>query len=82
VTAGSFDLIHDLSEIVARWSLHRRELFQAFEPFQPELLANRQHIPIVNISSRGSGERAANAKSSLHIETSRLLERVALDIVD
>ena len=35
VPASSFDLFHDLREVVTLWLLHGRKLLQSFEPIQP-----------------------------------------------
>src|SRR6185312_1669200 len=48
------DLLHHLFEVVARRVLHRRELLVGLKLLQPQRLADRQHVPIVDV---GGGRR-------------------------
>src|SRR5215831_737703 len=79
---GRLDLIHYLAKIVARWRLHRRELPQSLEPFEPELLAEGQHIPVILICGRRSSKRASDAHGCFLGGADCLLEWIALDILN
>ena len=45
-------LLHDLRQIVGRGILHRRERDVGLELLQPQRLADRQHVPVVDIGGR------------------------------
>src|SRR6476646_3604644 len=53
------DLLGDLIEVPALWALEGRELLVAFELLEPELLAERQHVPVVDVGCHRPGERAS-----------------------
>src|SRR3954451_24556557 len=55
VRAAALELVHHLREVVARGRLHRRERLEGLEPLEPELLADRQQVPVVE----EGGARAA-----------------------
>src|SRR5262245_28013305 len=75
--AAAFDLIHHLREVVARRGLQRRKRLERLEPLEPQLLADGQHVPVVQEGRRRSAQRASHGHSALRIETNSLLERVA-----
>src|SRR2546425_1468720 len=52
------DLFQDLSEVVARWILHRRERDVGFELLEPQQLADGQHVPVVEGGGAGGGPGA------------------------
>jgi hypothetical protein len=58
---GSLYRFHYLREVVARRCLHRRKRLECLEPVKPKLLADGQHVPVVLVGRRGSGERTSEA---------------------
>src|SRR5262249_45165053 len=47
VSAAALDLVHHLGEVVTGGRLHWRKRLECFEPIQPQLLADGQHVPVV-----------------------------------
>src|SRR5262245_26149435 len=84
VTAvSSFDLLQDLTEVVALRRLQRRELFVCLQMLSPQLLPNGQHVPIVQEGRYWATQRTTEPQRRLlRVEgANRLLERVALDVL-
>src|SRR5208337_2427306 len=52
-------LVQNGAEVVDLRRLQRRELLVRFEFVLPQLLADRQHVPVVNVSGGRRAERAA-----------------------
>ena len=83
VTASALlDLLQDLTEVVALWCLQRRELLVGQQVLLPQLLTDRQHVPVILEGGRRGAERAAQAHRRLLVDADRLLERIALDVLD
>jgi len=70
---AGFHLLQDLAEIVAFGRLQRRELFVRRQMPQPQLLADGQHIPIVQEGGCRSAERTTEARSGLLINADGVL---------
>src|SRR5262245_2945883 len=56
---GVPDLLQDLTEVVALRRLQRRELLVRLQVLKPQLLSDRQHVPVVQEGCHGSAERAS-----------------------
>src|SRR4029077_2514476 len=78
---GFFDFRHDATEVVRLGRLERRELLECLQVVEPQLLANRQHIPIVLEGGDRTAQRTAESHGRLLVDTNRLLEWVALDVL-
>ena len=66
--AARLELLEAEKELTRRSdkvALQRRELLQCFEPFEPQLLADRQHVPVVNESGARSRKRAAHGHGAV-----------------
>src|SRR5436853_274403 len=59
---GLLDLFDDLREVVARRSLKRGVLGVGLQMPQPELLPDRQQIPIIEEGGTRRGERASHTQ--------------------
>jgi hypothetical protein len=77
-----FHLLQDAAEVVGFGSLQRWELFIRQQMLLPQLLADRQHVPVVQERGHRGRERTADAHRRFLIEANRLLERIALDVLD
>ena len=80
--AGLSHRVEDTREIVGLRRLQRRELLVRIEFLLPKLLADRQHVPVIDEGGHGGCKRAAQAGDSLLAFADRLLERITLDILD
>src|SRR5664279_5309923 len=49
------DLLQYLVEVVGFRSLQRRERYEGLEFLQPQLLADRQHVPVIDVSGAWRG---------------------------
>src|SRR5262249_24817362 len=78
---AAFELVHHLREVVARWRLQRWERLEGLEPLEPQLLADRQHVPVVEVGGRGSRNSASDTVGCLLGCAYCLLERVAPDVL-
>src|SRR5215831_18071247 len=76
-----FDFLHNAAEVVALRRLERWELFECLQVLEPQLLTDRQHVPVVLEGSHRTTQRATNAHGRLLVDTNRLLEWVALDVL-
>src|SRR5215472_11255096 len=79
---GFLHRVQDPSEIVGLGCLQRREGLVGQEFLLPKLLADRQHVPVIQESGNRATERTADAVNGLLTHTDRLLEGVALDVLD
>ena len=59
------NLLHDLFQVVAGRVLQRRELDVALEMHQPELLADGQHVPVIDIGGRRRSNRSGHTEQRL-----------------
>src|SRR5437899_8238393 len=55
------NLFENLSKILARWVLHRREIHVGLELLEPQHLADRQNVPVVEIRGTRGGKCTAVA---------------------
>src|SRR6478609_1716944 len=78
----SFNLLHYLLQVVAGRVLQRGEFDESFEVHQPELLSDRQHVPVVDVGGRGRSNRPSHTEQRLYLRTNRGLKRIALDVDD
>src|SRR5262249_50105904 len=76
-----FDFLHNTAEVVAFRRLKRRVLLERLQVLEPQLLADRQHVPVIEERGHGTPECATNAHRRLLVDTNRLLEWVALDVL-
>src|SRR5215475_3420640 len=76
------DLLQDLAEVVALGSLQRRELLERLQVLQPQLLPDRQDVPVVLEGRYRAAERTAEAHRRLLVDADRLLEGITLEVVD
>src|SRR5262245_2529707 len=76
------DHLYHRAEVVACRILHGRELLVGFEFPQPEYLANRQDVPVIDIGVAGGGQRTADAQQGLRVVTDGDLEGITLDVGD
>src|SRR5208337_3235550 len=58
---GFLELLQDRTEVVALGRLQRRELPVRHEVLHPQLLPDRQHVPIVLERGHGGAERTSQA---------------------
>src|SRR4029450_2718997 len=79
---GFLDLLDDLSQVVSCRLLQWRIRYVRLEVLQPQLLADGQHVPVVLKRSKWRGERPADAHGRLLVDPYRLLEGIALDVLD
>ena len=77
-----FHRVHDPGEVVGLGRLQRRELLVGFKFLLPEQLTNREHVPIIDKGGEWAAERAAKARDRLLAFADRLLEGIALDVLD
>src|SRR5579885_1597277 len=82
MTPTGLNLVNHLSKVVAFRSLKRRECLQRLKPSEPELLTNRQHIPIVDESGARRIKASAETHGGVHLQPDRLFKRIPLDVVD
>src|ERR1700719_2489833 len=75
-----FDLIDNLAEVVARGVLQRRKRHVGLQLLQPQGLANRQDVPVVDVSRTRGREGTGGAEHSFCIITNRDLEGITLDV--
>src|SRR3984957_7192389 len=75
------DLIQDPTEVVGLGSLQRRIFFVTQQMFQPPLLTDGQHVPVILEGCHRTAERTAEAHGSLLVDADCLLEGIALDVV-
>ena len=47
-SVGFLDFLYDATEVVSFWSLQRRVFFIRQQVSEPELLSDRQHVPVVD----------------------------------
>src|SRR6266853_2041718 len=76
------DLVQDLTEVVARRILHRRERHVGLELLQPQHLADGQDVPVVEIRGTRGGQCTAVAQQRLVVGADGRLEGITLDICD
>src|SRR5215471_9295571 len=62
---GFLDLLQDAAQIVGLGRLQRRELLVRQQVLQPQLLTDRQHVPVVQEGGSWAAERTANAEGRL-----------------
>src|SRR5580693_4726488 len=62
---GFLHLIDNLTQVVRLRSLQWRVLYVRLEVLQPQLLANRQHVPVVLKCGHRGGERTAQTHRGL-----------------
>src|SRR5262249_43518572 len=82
VPTPALDLIHYLREVVTRGGLHRRECLERFEPIQPKLLTDGQHVPVVYEGGRRRRKCAADTHRALLVDADSLLEWVTSNVLD
>jgi len=68
VVSGLLDLFQDAAEVVALGRLQRRELLVRHQVFQPQLLADGQHIPVILEGCHGGAECTAHAHRRLLVD--------------
>src|SRR5215467_12910424 len=81
VAALALELLYHLVQVVAGGGLQRRERPQRLEPREPQLLADRQEVPVVDEGRRRRTKDASDAHGRLLVDAHRLLERIALDVL-
>src|SRR5262249_48535472 len=77
------DLLDDLIKVPALGALKRRKLFVALKLLEPQLLAKRQHVPVVDISRSRPGDRTGERVGGRLVPCARgngLLEWIALEV--
>src|SRR5262249_27575572 len=77
------DLLDDLIQVPALGALKRRKLFVALKLLEPQLLAKRQHVPVVDISRNRPGDRTGERVGGRLVPCARgngLLEWIALEV--
>ena len=79
---GPSYLFDDLSQVVGCRLLQRRVRLVRLEVLQPQLLADGQHVPVVLKGGHRGGECTAQAHRRLLVDADRLLEGIALDVLD
>src|SRR5215471_4307089 len=62
---GLLDLFQDLAEVVALRSLQRRELFVRHQMLLPQLLTDREHVPVVLEGRYRTAQRPTHAHCRL-----------------
>jgi hypothetical protein len=66
------NLLQNLSNVVARWILHRREIHVGLELLEPQHLADRQNVPVVEIrGTRGGKCTAVEARAGFRVNRAR-----------
>src|SRR5262245_26583842 len=76
------DLLNHLLEVVTRRVLHGRELHIGLEFLEPQRLADREHVPVIDVSCRRRCNRAGHAEERLDLLTDGGFERITLDVDD
>ena len=71
---SSLHLVDDSTQIVRLRSLQRWEFYVGFEVFQPQLLTDREHVPVVLKRGHPGGKCATDAHCALLVNADRLLE--------
>src|SRR5664279_502392 len=79
---GALDLLQNLIEVPGLRRLHRRKLLVRLEFLQPQQLTDGQHVPVIEEGGDGTGERAAHPVDRLLTHADRLLEWIALDVLN
>src|ERR1700754_2184635 len=76
------DLLQDPTEVVTFGSLQRRIFFVTEQMFQPQLLTDGQHVPVIQEGRGRTAERTTDGQSGLLVDADRLFEGIALDVLD
>jgi len=71
---SSLQLVDDSTQIVRLRSLERWEFYLGFQVFQPQLLTDREHVPVVLKCGHRGGKCATDAHRALLVNADRLLE--------
>src|SRR5882724_5775678 len=77
---GRLHCLKNAVEIVGLRRLHWRELLVRHEFLRPQQLADRQHVPVIEISRTWRTERTRVAQQRLRVGANRLLEGITLDV--